>query len=204
MAVVEIKNLERAKNLLSGIKDGVERASASAVNRSITTIKKDLKKDVTTNYNIKSSEIEKKLYVKKANFKNTMGFINSKSKLLSLYKFFSNKNPNGDIFVKVKKKEGKKRIQGKEDLHGKPFVAKMSNGHIGIFQRSYKTRSKTFELKSGKTKNRDVEIIKDLKSTSIPQMLGSDSVQEYVDKKAPEILEKNMDREIERILKGYL
>ena len=41
MAVIEIKNLEKAEKLLSGVKNGIERATTSAVNRSITTIKKD-------------------------------------------------------------------------------------------------------------------------------------------------------------------
>lgn len=85
---IEIKNLDKAQRLLSGIKNGVERATSSAINRSIITIKKDLKKDVTSNYAITSTEVEKTLSVKKANFKSPIGFIRSKSPRLSLYKFF--------------------------------------------------------------------------------------------------------------------
>lgn len=187
MAVIEVKNLDRAKELLSGIENGIERATSSAINRSIITIKKDLKKDVITNYAIKSSEVENKLTVKKANFNRTFGFINSKAPRLSLYKFFNSKKKNGNIFVKIKKKESKKIVQGKTNLAGKPFIARMKNGHTGIFQR----------------KN-DSKAIEDLKTVSIPQMLGTESIQEYVDKKAPDILEKNLNREINRILKGHL
>lgn len=204
MAVIEIKNLDKAQKLLSGVENGIERAVSSAVNRSITTIKKDLKKEVTKNYAITSSEVEKTLSVKKANFKSPFGFINSKSERLSLYKFFTSKKSDGTIFVKVKKSEGRKMVLGKETLKGKPFIAKMKSGHTGIFQKSYRMSRRKVKLKSGKEKNRDVPIIEDLKTVSIPQMLGTDSVQEYVNKRAPEILEKNLDREIERILKGYL
>lgn len=191
MAVVEIKNLEKAEKLLFGVKNGIERATTSAVNRSITTIKKDLKKDVTSNYAIKSSEIENKLSVKKATFSNTTGYITSKAPLLSLHKFFSSKKSDGTIYVRVKKRERKRAVKGKPYLFGKPFTATMKNGHKGIFQRKSKGRKESTR-------------IQDLKTVSIPQMLGTESIQEYIDKKAPEILEKNMDREIERILKGYL
>lgn len=191
MAVVEIKNLERAQKLLSGVKNGIERATSSAVNRSITTIKKDLKKDVTSNYAIKSSEIENKLSVKKATFSNTTGYITSKAPLLSLHKFFSSKKADGTIYVRVKKREKRKVVKGKSNLFGKPFIATMKNGHRGIFQRKSTNRKESTR-------------IQDLKTVSIPQMLGSKSIQEYIDEKAPEILEKNLDKEIDRILKGYL
>lgn len=186
---IEIKNLDKAREMLAGIKNGVERAASSAINRSITTIKKDLKKDVTSNYAISSSEIEKTLSVKRANFKSPIGFIHSKSSRLSLYKFFKVKKADGTLLVRVKKKEKRKAVVGSSKLYGRPFLATMKNGHRGIFQRKEKNRKAT---------------IKDLKTISIPQMLGTNTVQEYVNNKAPEILEKNLEKEIERILKGYL
>lgn len=191
MAIIEIKNLDKAQKLLSGIENGVERAASSAINKSITTIKKDLKKDVVSNYAITSSKVENTLSVKKANYTSMIGYINSKSDRLSLYKFFSSKKSDGTIFVRVKKKEKRKKVKGKDYLFGKPFTATMKNGHKGIFQRKSKNRA-------------EASRIQDLKTLSIPQMLGTESIQEYINGKAPEILEKNMDKEIERILKGYL
>lgn len=186
---IEIKNLDKAQRLLSGIKNGVERATSSAINRSITTIKKDLKKDVTTNYAITSTEVEKTLSVKRANFKTPIGYIRAKSPRLSLYKFFKTKKADGTLLVRVKKREKRKEVIGKTNLYGRPFLAIMKNGHRGIFQRKGKSREST---------------IQDLKTVSIPQMLGTETVQEYVENKAPKILEKNLDREIDRILKGHL
>lgn len=186
---IEIKNLDKAQRLLSGIKNGVERATSSAINRSIITIKKDLKKDVTSNYAITSTEVEKTLSVKKANFKSPIGFIRSKSPRLSLYKFFKSKKADGTLLVKVKKREKRKAVVGKVNLYGRPFLATMKNGHRGIFQRKASDREAT---------------IQDLKTVSVPQMLGTESVEEYVEDKAPKILEKNFDREIDRILKGHL
>ena len=186
---IEIKNLDKAQRLLSGIKNGVERATSSAINRSITTIKKDLKKDVTSNYAITSTEVEKTLSVKKANFKSPIGFIRSKSPRLSLYKFFKSKKADGTLLVRVKKREKRKSVTGNSKLYGRPFLAIMKNGHRGIFQRKSQSRKST---------------IQDLKTVSIPQMLGTETIQEYVNDKATEILEKNFDREIDRILKGHL
>lgn len=186
---IEIKNLDKAQRLLSGIKNGVERATSSAINRSIITIKKDLKKDVTSNYAITSTEVEKTLSVKKANFKSPIGFIKSKSPRLSLYKFFKSKKADGTLLVRVKKREKRKSVTGNSKLYGRPFLATMKNGHRGIFQRKSQSRKST---------------IQDLKTVSIPQMLGAETIQEYVNDKASEILEKNFDREIDRILKGHL
>ena len=64
----------------------------------------------------------------------------------------------------------------------------MKNGHKGIFQ---------------KKENRKIE---ELKTLSIPQMLGSESVMEYIrsNNEVDNVLEKNLRREVNRILKGYV
>lgn len=62
------------------------------------------------------------------------------------------------------------------------------NGHKGIFQRKEDNR------------------IQELKTLSIPQMLGSKTIMEYIKNsgKVDDILEKNLEREINRILKGHV
>lgn len=185
---IELKNLDKAKKLLSGIPNGIERAASSAINRSIVTLKKELKKKVTTEYNIKSTEIEKSLNTKKATFSDLTGTIYSKSPTLSLYKFFVSQNSG--IYVKVKKTEGKKLVVGKPGRRGKPFISGMRNGHIGIFQRKYKSNYP----------------IKEHRTLSIPQMLGTESIMEYIAKngQAEKLIEERIEKEIDRILKGYL
>ena len=104
-----------------------------------------------------------------------------------MYKFLKSNNEN-EIKVLIKKTSGTQRVRGKKNLKGKPFIARMKNGHKGIFQ---------------KKENRKIE---ELKTLSIPQMLGSESVMEYIrsNNEVDNVLEKNLRREVNRILKGYV
>lgn len=194
---IEVKNIEKAQKLLENIPKGIERATTRAINRSLTTLKKDLKKKVTSEYGIKSTELEKKMSVRKATFTTLSGSIYSKAPTISLYKFFKSSTTRG-ISVLVKKSDGRKIVNGNPRLRGRPFIAKMKNGHIGIFQRSHRTRKNN----AGK----EVSVIQDLKTLSIPQMLGSKTIMEYINdsRETEKLIEKNLDKEIEKILKGYL
>ncbi len=184
---IEIRNLAKVEKLLKGIPNGVERATSSAINRSLVTLKRDIKKEVTDNYGIKASDVEKAMITQKATWTNLRGNIKAKSPLLSLHKFLNSTN-NDEIYVLVKKIDGKRKVQGKKNLKGQPFIARMMNGHKGIFQRKEDNR------------------IQELKTLSIPQMLGSKTIMEYIKNsgKVDDILEKNLEREINRILKGHV
>lgn len=96
----------------------------------------------------------------------------------------------------------------------KAFVAKASNGHIGIFQRIYKYDSDNpaYHIPMGdwadttKRKNREIhgKPIKTLFSNSIPMMIGNeDRVYGIVEPKINEYLQKQIDRHIEKVLGGY-
>lgn len=202
---IEVKNIEKAQKLLEGIPNGVEKAITNSINRSLTTLKKDLKKTVTKEYGIKSTDLEKSMVTRKATFSTLSGSIYSKSPTLSLYKFFKSNSTKG-ISILVKKSEGRKIAKGKPNLNGKPFLAKTKNGHIGIFQKTFRTKKKIIKTKRKGNVEREVYTIEDLKTLSIPQMLGSKTIMEYINNsdKVEEIISKNMDREIERILKGFL
>ncbi|MBR8701156.1 hypothetical protein IX317_001846 [Fusobacterium sp. DD29] len=195
---LEIRDLERAKKILEDIPNGVEKASIRAINRSLTTLKKNLKKEVTRNYGIKSNDVEKSLSTKKPTYTAISGLIRSKAPTISMYKFFKSQNKKG-VTVLIKKSEGKHRVKGKDTLHGIPFVAKMANGHYGIFQRNNRVRKVEIKDKSYKTQG-----LTQLNTLSIPQMLGSNSVMEYVKNNgAQEMVEQNFEREVDKILKGY-
>lgn len=184
---VEIKNITKVQNLLKEIPNGVERAVSSAINRSLITLKQDVKKEVTSNYGINSTELEKAMITKKATWTNLKGNIKAKSPLLSLHKFLKSANDKG-IYVLIEKNHGKRKVQGNSNLKGQPFIARMKNGHKGIFQKKEKRK------------------LQELKTLSIPQMLGSETIMEYLHNsgKVDEILEKNIEREIKRILKGHV
>ena len=184
---LEIKNFDKVKNLLSGIHGGAERAAATAINRSLIIIKKEMKKKATYEYDIKSTDVEKTLAVKKATFSILSGTIISKSHRTALYKFF--KGTSGDdIKVRIKKSEGTKIVKRNSKNLGNPFLANMKNGHRGIFQRKVE---KPYPIKENYT-------------LSIPQMLGYQRAEDYVMEKGNTLLEKAIEREVERILRGYV
>lgn len=195
---LELKDLEKAKKLLENIPNGVERAATRAINRSLTTLKKELKKEVTKNYGIKSTDIEKALSTKKATFTALNATIKAKSPVLSLHKFYKSQSKKG-ITVLIKKSEGRKKVKGKSNLNGLPFIAKMSNGHVAIFQKNNKVRKV-----QGKKKNYNAQGLTQLNTVSIPQMLGSETVMQHLKENgADDMLQKNFEREIEKVLKGY-
>lgn len=184
---IVIINLDRVKNLLSGIHEGAERAATTAINRSLISIKKEMKKKVTQEYDIKSTDIERTLAVKKATFSRLSGTIISKSPRIALYKFLKGTSGN-DIKVRIKKSEGTKIVRRNPKNLGNPFLANMKNGHRGIFQRKIKSSYP----------------IKENYSLSIPQMLGYKGIGEFVMEKGNTLIEKAIEREVERILRGYV
>lgn len=198
MIEIDEKNLKKAQELLKGIEKGVERAATSAINHSLGKAKTKLKKKITAEYYIKSSDIEKTLSIKKANFSNLTGTISSRSRRTSFPKVKLKKSGTS-LLAGVKKSNGISVMKGKSELFGKPFIAKMRNGHIGVFQRTIRKRNGIGIKKSKEQQNP----IKELYTISIPQMAGDKGVQKYIEEETSKIVNERFEHEIDRILKGY-
>lgn len=184
---LEVKNLEKAEEMLRGIPKGTERAISAAINKTILKVKTTMKKQATSEYNILARDIESKLSINKANFTSLRGSIFAKTPRLALSKFISSYDRK-NLKVKIKRNQAAKSVQGKNYLKGKPFTAIVGNMHLGIFQRKTKKRFP----------------IKQLYTIGIAEMLGSESVSSYTVEEGNKYLEENLEREINRILKGYL
>lgn len=197
MIEIDIKELERAKKTLQGIENGIERAATSAINHSLSKAKTKLKRKITETYYIKSSDIEKTLSIKKANFSTLAGTISSRSKRTSLPKMKLKKSGK-DLLVGIKKENGVQLLSGKSELFGKPFIARMKNGHIGVFQR--KTRRR---IGIGKKADEQENPIQELYTSSIPQMAGEKGVQKYIEEEAGKMVNERFIHEVDRILRGY-
>ena len=199
MITIDDKELEKAQKLLGGIENGVKRAITSAINHSLGKAKTKLKKKITQEYYIKSSDVEKTLSIKKANYSTLAGTISSRSKRTSLTKLKIKKSGTS-ILSGVKKSNGIKLLQGKDNLFGRPFTAKMKNGHIGVFQRKTKQRIRVGMVSSSEQENP----IQELYTLSIPQMAGEKGVQKYIEEEAEKMVNERFEHEVERILKGYI
>lgn len=199
MITIDDKELEKAQKLLGGIENGVKRAITSAINHSLGKAKTKLKKKITQEYYIKSSDVEKTLSIKKANYSTLAGTISSRSKRTSLTKLKIKKSGTS-ILSGVRKSNGIKLLRGKDELFGKPFTAKMKNGHIGVFQRKTKQRIGVGMGSSSEQENP----IQELYTLSIPQMAGEKGVQKYIEEEAEKMVNERFEHEVERILKGHV
>lgn len=199
MITIDDKELEKAQKLLGGIENGVKRAITSAINHSLGKAKTKLKKKITQEYYIKSSDVEKTLSIKKANYSTLAGTISSRSKRTSLTKLKIKKSGTS-ILSGVKKSNGIKLLQGKDNLFGRPFTAKMKNGHIGVFQRKTKQRIRVGMVSSSEQENP----IQELYTLSIPQMAGEKGIQKYIEEEAEKMVNERFEHEVERILKGHI
>ena len=199
MITIDDKELEKAQKLLGGIENGVKRAITSAINHSLGKAKTKLKKKITQEYYIKSSDVEKTLSIKKANYSTLAGTISSRSKRTSLTKLKLKKSGTS-ILSGVRKSNGIKLLRGKDELFGKPFTAKMKNGHIGVFQRKTKQRIGVGMGSSSEQENP----IQELYTLSIPQMAGEKGVQKYIEEEAEKMVNERFEHEVERILKGHV
>ena len=73
---------------------------------------------------------------------------------------------------------------------GHAFVAAMKSGHVGIFERT------------GGSTSSGGDAIRELMGSSVPQMLGSQTVTEALTREAMDYFETRLEHEIARILQG--
>lgn len=184
------REIEKATKLLRNIPGGVEKAIVSTINKSIYGAKTDSTKRVTQEYVIKQARVREVIQVLKASKNSLSARIISRGRPRALTYFKTNPRD-------VPRKRLKKLLisQVKKGAGGpikNAFLARMKSGHLGVFHRTGETRE-----------NSKLEIIKQNYGPSIAQMLGAKSVVAYVEEKAQKRIEKNLNHEIERILKGY-
>lgn len=201
---IELKNLDKAKKLLSGIPNGVQRALTASINKSLITLRKELKKKVSADYKVRATTVDDTMSTKKATWSSLAGTISSKGRPLNLVKFFSSINQK-NISVKIKKSGGRKIVTGSPQKIGRAFMATMDNEHRGIFQKVNEEVKKVVKRKNG-PKVIKVHKIVELRTVSISQMLGNENIMQYYfqNEEIEKLVEENLEKEIDRILKGYL
>jgi hypothetical protein len=177
--------IKRAEALLGGIKDALPKAQSNAINRSLITARAEAIRIVREQYIVDASTVRKTMVIKNAGLNKPSGFISSTGSPIALSKFdISPTRPNGKkknpVIARVKYGSSKKTIK-----HA--FIARTSNGRIGVFIRAGKSRFP----------------IKQLYGPSVPQMLGEKNVSKKIEEKAAETLDKRLEHEINRILEGH-
>lgn len=178
-----------------------------AINDTAKKLKSDLKVEVKKNYTAKVGGINKAISIKKATNRKIVAMVTATGKPIPLVQF---KNVADDsVRAKaIKKNKLKPLTLAGADHSGKDlksFVAKMSNGHVGIFQRipgkSMKGHGSRTLRNGRKTKGRDA--IKQFYGNSIVKMVGNEElVYSHVERKANEYLKESLEKHIAKVLEG--
>lgn len=154
------KTAKKAAHIIETLGNEGRKAVARALNRANAGTKTDAARIVRTRYNIKAGIIKKSFQIgRRANSKSLMASTRSTGSRTPLVIFGASpkrpggKKPRGGVSVKVG--NTRKRVPGS-------FVAKMKNGHVGVFQRSGDY---------GRNKNGELERIEELHTLAIPQAI---------------------------------
>ncbi len=176
-----IDQMEKAEEMLQHLPGEAPKAMASALNRAAQSARTEASRKVREKYYVKHKDVTSTIKIYRANPSDLSAVVTSRGNLMTLSKFrVTPKRPQprrkAPIKVRVQRGEGGP-IKG-------AFVARMKSGHVGVFKRVGKARLP----------------IEQLYGPSIPQMLDSKTVREWVEQKAAEVLDQRLEHEIMRRL----
>lgn len=185
------KKLQKLKE----VENGAPKAVMRAMNRTVTGMRTDAGREVSARYTVKQADVKDKLDLDKASITDLSIAMRSKGRPMRLVKFSHepNKNPgvkgSPTVFAQVKK-------SGSGGFTG-GFMATMrsTNGITGIFMRTGKL------TRRGKNAGKGREGIKQLYGPGSVQMLDNKETREVIQKKAVERFNKELDHQIDYLLK---
>lgn len=202
-------SLARAEKLLAGITGGVEKATKSAMTRTVSHVRTQSTKRIRERYaisaaNVRANENIKVTYRMGGGVQADILFSGTKIPLFR----YSGASPKGPQFQKDALVRALVSGEWKTVHPGVPgaghqlnstgpttfqnsFVASFRSGHTGIFERT-----------GGSTSTGGAEI-KEIMGSSPAQMVGNGEVVEKLSEDASKKFEERMDHEIARILAGW-
>lgn len=169
-------------------------AISNALNRGITNVGSNIRKEVRKEYHIKAGDVNATLSRHRANRGSLAATVKSKGHLIGLDKFKVNPktvNPNRKTHLNVSvKKGGGGKIKGafNVDIHG-----------VKVFERLGRFSKPPSKGRYAGTKAKREDIGR-LFGPSIPQMLGREDISEFVMNEGQNTFEKRLEHEINRIL----
>lgn len=187
MIVVDVRHESavalRALDQLGEVVRG--RALARALNRAATTVRAEARREIRARYNIAANRVNKVIQIKQATSINPDAVVFAKDRRLSLAVFGAKAaKRTGNVTVKVLRGGPRKVVKGNPNLPGRPFIATLKTGHVGIFQR---TQSKRPYSKP---------VMKELFTVSIPGALTNKVIADVLRRVAVERFGVELEREI--------
>lgn len=202
--------INRAKTLLTGIPDGLDKAMKAAMSRTVQKLRSESNKAIQEKYDISDAGIrsEKNVRVKYSYQNGVQATVTFSGRKIPLYRFggASPAVPTPDIAA------GRKPVmvhgawtmqyqgvaaKGHQFRDTSPtqfmdaFVARMKSGHIGIFERT------------GGMTSEGSDAIREIMGDSVAQMVGKPEVAQRLTEEAYQTFESEMDKAVYRILTGW-
>lgn len=194
---IDAKQFADAQRLLQKCPKEVNLAAAAAINRTITTVKKEVSKAVTKNYTIKSGVVKQTLDMKRGSGQRLRGEISSTGSPMSLKRFRVSRNAMGTNFSKINSAvdttggaRKRKRNPIKVQILKRRRLAPLSAGAL------FKTpKGKKMGLLR-RVHNQSLPITTTA-GPSVPQMFGAERTLEQLEPLAQETLNKRFIHEVE-------
>lgn len=120
------------RDKLKGVARNLDKAQASAANRSAKSTVSFFSKETRKEVNVKSSALKKQIWIRRAKPANLVSTINISGRHLSLISMGARQNRRG-VTVRRLKTGGRTVLKS-------AFVATMPSGHVGVFRRKGKAR----------------------------------------------------------------
>lgn len=182
MIEISEESIRRVERVLSGVPGGAERALSGAVNRGLSRVRTEAARQVREVYAVQSAVFSSAANIRtgRAGTGNLSGFVSFSGYKIPLYKFRATSDSTGKHVRAAVKKGG-----GTEFRHA--FIARMNNGHTGIFER----------------KTSDRFPIEEKMGLAAAQMVKNEKIVNAIEKGTQELVSKRIEHEIERILSRY-
>lgn len=211
---IKIPNIDQIRERMKGMENKATTAMRNSINRTISVMGGFISKEASDRYVVKQSAVTKTLRRHKARVSDLTGLVESDSKTNMPLKGFRISPAKADTRpavyrAKVKKSSSLKPLIG-DSAHSKAFIARMKAGHGGLFQRKLGVamdKQQRVNPQTGKPVQRrpgSKPYIKntEMRSISIPQMVGSEESAKVIRDKGFEYLHKRLNHEIKRIMEG--
>lgn len=194
---VDVAGIRDIEQRLGDFKNRAPVAMYRAINDSVSKTFTEMKKVPAEEFHVAQKNVAPSLKKHKASKSSLKGAISARGERLDLYKF-KHSLSKGITKAAVKKVNSPKELQ-KGDK--KAFIATMSNGHTGIFERpGIKKMRHTRKPGRESTVTKHNELIRELTGLSVPQMLKNEESMERIKKVAATHLNKRLEHHINYIL----
>jgi hypothetical protein len=194
--------LIRKCSLLANEKE-INKAISKGAKKAADDAKKETVNRILSGYTISGSELKQTIKTRKMGGGETGAVMNIASGVIPLYQFEGTMPreimPPAKGLVRATVKQG-----GGSEL-GRAFVAKMPNGHIGVYEREGVKRRDKDSHGHLKTNGPEKDHINELFGPSIAGMFGREKETEIniaAREKAMETLDKHVINELERLFNG--